>query len=110
MSELDPNDDFRRLFEALQGWRVSMVTIFWQLFEPARAVPTNRRHLATARQLNKFLTLLLDHMWAMARSEGVDQAMRWVIVRGRDATLHSFTDVRYTQRTHPADLVHRVIQ
>ncbi|KWU47324.1 hypothetical protein RHOSPDRAFT_23902 [Rhodotorula sp. JG-1b] len=89
VSELDPNDDFRRLFEALQGWRVSMVTIFWQLFEPARAVPTNRRHLATARQLNKFLTLLLDHMWAMARSEGVDQAMRWVIRAPRRPRKHS---------------------
>lgn len=124
LSELGRDDHFRRLFEALQGWCMSVAAIFEPTFETGHRLSTDRRdlfrdrnnpatahpNLSVARRLNMSLASLLDNMWALARKEDVGQAMLWVIVRGRDATLHSFTDLRYTQHTHPEDLVPLTIQ
>jgi hypothetical protein len=116
LSELDPNDEFRRLFEALQGWRMSMAATCGPLYAPDQVATTNRRprptpdrrrilaeahqELSIPRQLNMSLVSLLDKMWALARREDVGQAMLRVIVRrvclsdssDRDAAWPTLTD------------------
>lgn len=97
VSEMDPDDSFRILFHALQGWQVFIAAVFRYTFETDHRLSTDRRdlsrdpdnlattgpHLPIAHQLNKSLASLLDKMWAMARTEGfgVGPAMLFVIVR-----------------------------
>lgn len=96
LSELSPDDPFRILFQALQGWRVFIAAVFRCTFETDHLstdrrdfsrnlddLATTRFKLAIAHQLNTSLTNLLDYMWDMARNErfGAGPAMLCVIVR-----------------------------
>lgn len=96
VSEMDPDDPFRILFQALQGWRVFIAAVFRCTFETDHLstdrrdfsrdlddLATTRFKLAIAHQLNTSLTHLLEKMWDMARNErfGAGPAMLFIIVR-----------------------------
>lgn len=103
VSEMDPDDSFRILFHALQGWQVFIAAVFRSTVETdLDNLATTHPNLATSRQLNRSLVHLLEHVWDMARNEmfGVGPAMLFVIVRApRPHQVRSVPDSLFLHRT-----------